>query len=133
MPADFLDTNVLIYLLSDDAAKAERAEGLLREGGVISVQVLNELANVARRKLNLGWDECSAFLDGLRALLEVVPLDVAVHEQGLRIARRHGLSVYDGMIAGAALAAGCTTLWSEDMHDGLVIDGALTIRTPFKV
>ena len=39
---DFFDTNVVLYLLSADAAKADRAEELLAIGGTISVQVLNE-------------------------------------------------------------------------------------------
>jgi predicted nucleic acid-binding protein len=47
----FFDTNVLLYLLSNDAAKADRAEALLASGGVVSVQVLNEFASVAKRKL----------------------------------------------------------------------------------
>ncbi|HKR18020.1 PIN domain-containing protein [Rhizorhapis sp.] len=131
MPADFIDTNVLIYLLGDDDRKAGQAETLLRQGGTISVQVLNELANVGRRKLGFSWGEVSEFLEGLRGLLDVVPLDEAVHEEGLRICSRHGLSVYDGMIASAALIAGCEVLWSEDMHHGLVIDDQLHIRNPF--
>ena len=47
----FFDTNVLLYLLSDDATKADRAESLLASGGTISVQVLNEFASVAAGKL----------------------------------------------------------------------------------
>jgi predicted nucleic acid-binding protein len=132
MPASFIDTNVLIYLLSNDVQKVERTEALLREGGTISVQVLNELANVARRKLGFAWEEVQAFLDGMRGLLDVMPLDVAVHEQGLRFGARYGLSVYDAMIVGAAKVAGCAILWSEDMQDGLVVDETLTIRNPFK-
>ena len=53
----FLDTNVLLYLLSRDAAKADRAEALVVAGGVISVQVLNEFASVASRKLEMSWAE----------------------------------------------------------------------------
>lgn len=131
MPGSFIDTNVLVYLAGTDSSKAERAETLLREGGTISVQVLNELANVARRKLGFSWDEVSSFLDSLRGLVDVVPLDEGVHEEGLRIGRRYGLSVYDGMIVGAALIAGCETLWSEDMHHGLVIEDRMQIRNPF--
>ena len=47
---DFFDTNVLLYLLSADAAKADRAEELLAIGGTISVQVLNEFADVASQQ-----------------------------------------------------------------------------------
>jgi predicted nucleic acid-binding protein len=131
MPASFIDTNVLVYLLGPDDEKARRAEDLLREGATISIQVLNELANVGRRKFGFSWEEMIEFLGGLRQLLDVVPLDEVTHDEGIRIARRYGLSVYDGMIAGAALTAGCEILWSEDMHDGLMIEDRLQIRNPF--
>jgi len=49
MPGSFIDTNILVYLTSSDAAKADRAETIVRAGGTISIQVLNEAANVARR------------------------------------------------------------------------------------
>lgn len=131
MLASFLDTNVLLYQLSNDPGKAERAEELVREGGTISVQVLNELANVARRKIGLKWSEVQSLSNTLRALLNVVSLDEEMHAHGLRLCERHGFSVYDGMIVAAALSAGCDTLWSEDMHAGFKVEGALTIRNPF--
>ena len=132
MSADFIDTNVLVYLASGDPAKADRAEAVLAGGGVISVQVLNELANVARRKMGLDWAGTRDLLDTIRALLEVRPLDLTTHDLGLSLAERHGLSVYDAMIVAAALEAGSETLWSEDMHDGLVVEGRLRIVDPFR-
>ena len=84
MPGSFFDTNVLVYLASGDAAKADRAEAILAAGGAISVQVLNELANVARRKMRMSWDDTHAFLSMLRGLLTVHPLTVETHETGLR-------------------------------------------------
>jgi len=131
MSDSFIDTNVLLYLAGTEIRKAERAELLLREGGIISVQVLNELANVTQRKLRFPWQDTLSFLDNVRGLLNVVPVDEAVHDEGLRISRRYGLSVYDGMIAGAALVCGCDRLWSEDMHHGLTIAGKLRIQNPF--
>lgn len=131
MPGSFFDTNVLLYLAGSDAAKAERAEALLEVGGVISVQVLNEMASVARRKMNLDWDQTHGMLGALRGLLEVRPLTVEVHGTGLTLAERYRLSIYDGMIVSSALDAGCETLWSEDMQDGLSIDGRLKIVNPF--
>jgi predicted nucleic acid-binding protein len=131
MPGDFFDTNVLIYLNSDPE-KAGRVRELLRRGGTISVQVLNEIADVTGRKLGFSWSETSEFLSLVRAALSTVPVTVAIHEAGLRLAERYHLSIYDGMIAAAALSAGCNTLWSEDMQDGLVIDRALTIVNPFR-
>jgi len=131
MPGDFFDTNVLVYMASGRTAKADRAERLVRDGGIISVQVLNEIANVARRKMRLSWPETRAFLSLMRGLLPVEPVTLKTHETGLALAERYRLSIYDGMIAAAALLAGCDRLWSEDMQDGLVIDGRLRIADPF--
>lgn len=133
MPDSFVDTNVLIYLAADDAAKAERVEELLAAGATISVQVLNETANVLRRKAGLSWDETRAFLNMVRSLAAVQSLTVETHEQGLRISERYRLSLYDGMIVAAARSAGCELIWSEDMQDGLLIDGPLRIQNPFKI
>jgi predicted nucleic acid-binding protein len=128
----FFDTSVLVYTFSDDYEKAVASEILIRQGGVINVQVLNELANVARRKIRLSWDETKLILDTTRALLTVLPLTEDIHCDGVRLARRYGLSIYDAMIAAAALSADCTVLMSEDMQDGMVIDNRLRIRNPFK-
>ena len=132
MPVSFFDTNVLVYLASGDAKKADRAEAAIAKGGSISVQVLNELANVARRKMQISWDETHALLNMLRDLLTVHPLTVEAHETGLGIAERYGLSTYDAMIAASALHAGCDTLWSEDMQHGLALKEGLRIVNPFR-
>jgi predicted nucleic acid-binding protein len=132
MPVSFFDTNVLVYLASGDAAKADRAESAIAAGGSISVQVLNELANVARRKMRMSWDDTHAFLNTLRGLLTVHPITVETHETGLRLAERYGLSIYDSMIAASALDAGCDTLWSEDMQHGMKLDEGLRIANPFR-
>lgn len=132
MRASFFDTNVLVYLASGDAAKADRAEAIIAGGGSISVQVLNEFANVARRKMQMTWDETHGFLDMLRGLLTVHPITVEIHEAGLRIAERYGLSIYDSLIAASALDAGCDTLWSGDMQHGMKVEGGLRIANPFR-
>ena len=132
MPGSFIDTNVLVYLASGDPVKAERAEKIVADGGTISVQVLNELANVARRKTCMTWSETHALLSTIRALLPVQPITVEIHETGLVLAERYGLSIYDAMIAASALHAECDTLLSEDMHDGMVIQDRLRIANPFR-
>lgn len=127
----FIDTNVLIYLASSHGAKADQAEEILKEGGTISVQVLNEFASVARRKLGMAWSETHVFLSTFRELLTVVPMTEEIHVAGLALAERYQLSVYDGMIVAAALDAGCDGVFSEDMKHDLVVDGRLVIRNPF--
>lgn len=132
MPGSFFDTNVLVYLASDDAAKADRAEAMVREGGAISVQVLNEIANVARRKMKLSWQETRNFLSSLRELLTIHPVTVDTHELGLALAEQHQLGIYDALIAASALLAECDRLWSEDLQDGMAIDRRLRIVNPFR-
>lgn len=127
----FHDTNVLLYLLSEDTAKADRAEKLLASGGRISVQVLNEFAAVAYRKLGMGWTDIRNILTQVRAVCAVEPLTIETHDRGLALASRYGLSVYDAMILSSALLAGCTLLYSEDLQDGQVFDRQLTARNPF--
>ncbi len=128
----FFDTNVVLYLLSGDVDKADRAEELLAAGGRISVQVLNEFAAVAVRKLHMPWPEIREVLAQVRAACTVEPLSVDTHDRATQIAERYGLSVYDALIVAAALLSGCTTLYSQDMQDGQVIEHKLTIRNPFK-
>ena len=130
MRGDFFDTNVVLYLL-DPGPKADVAEGLLRAGGTISVQVLNEALVNCVRKAGMTWDEAGQFLTGLSALCTVTDLTRQTHDVGRALAARYQLSVYDAMIVAAALLAGCTTLYSEDMHDGLVVEQTLRIVNPF--
>ncbi len=130
-PHEFVDTNVLIYAFSDDP-RAGRAEALLAKGCATGVQALNEFANVARRKLSMEWRDVREALDAIRVLLKpIAPLAIETHLDGIELAERYRLSVYDAMMIAAALRLGCATFWSEDMQDGLVVDGRLTIRNPF--
>ena len=132
MSGDFFDTNVLLYLLSEDAEKADRAESLVRGGGGVSVQVLNEAANVMRRKLRMSWRETREFLALVRGLLDVAPVTLETHELGLEFAERYGLSIYDSMIAAAAALNGFARLWSQDMQDGMRIGTGLRVENPFR-
>jgi predicted nucleic acid-binding protein len=130
----FFDTNVLVYVVGQEDERTALAEALVAGGGVVSVQVLNELTAVARRKLGLTWEEVGEALAAIRVLCpSPVPLTIETHEAGLRIAAQYQFHIYDALVAAAALEAECTTLYSEDLQDGQVIDGCLTIRNPFKM
>lgn len=132
MPGNFFDTNVIVYIASADPLKAVKAEQIIAGGGAISVQVLNEVTNVARRKMQMPWTEIHAFLSALRGLLTVHPLTIEIHEKGLALAERHSLSIYDGMIAASAIHARCDTLYSEDMQHGMLLEEGLRIVNPFR-
>lgn len=130
MSKPFIDSNVVLYLLSSDSNKADKAESLLEAGGVISVQVLNEVVSVCQRKLKLSWGEIDAIMQALKASVEIVPLTEATHELAVQLCKRYQLSFYDAHICSAALVAGCIEVLSEDMQDGMMVDG-LVIENPF--
>jgi len=132
MPGSFFDTNVLVYVASGNCAKADRAEAIISDGGVISVQVLNELTNVARRKMQMTWTETHGFLSALRGLLTVQPMTVDIHESGLALAERYTLSTYDAMIVASARHADCDRLWSEDLPHGMEFGQGLRVVNPFR-
>lgn len=97
----------------------------------MSVQVLNELASVARRKLNMTWQEVREIVAQIRTICRVESLTVETHAKGIEIAERYNLSVYDGMILASALDAGGAMIYTEDLQYRQVIDDRLPIRNPF--
>ncbi|EWY38715.1 pilus biogenesis protein [Skermanella stibiiresistens SB22] len=132
MAGEFLDTNILIYAFTDDP-RSRKAQELLGKGCVIGVQVLNEFANVARRKLGMTWEELREALSSIQIVCPtVLPMDLQVHNDALAIAERYGFSIFDSLMIASALRGGCGILWSEDMRDGMVIDGRLRIVNPFR-
>ena len=126
----FFDTSILIHA-QQKGEKGDAARALLARGGTLSVQVLNEFAAVARRKLGYEWDAVAeAIEDALALVAAPAPLSLETHRAALALARDHALSFYDALIVAAAARARCDTLWSQDMQHGRAF-GALTIRNPF--
>lgn len=131
MAKAFFDTNVLLYLLSGVAAKADRAEALLAAGGVISVQVLNEFAAVAHRKAKLSWPDIRELLSTIQATCQVVPVTLELHAAALAVAERYRFTIYDSLIVAAAQGSNCEVLYSEDLQDGQTF-GTTKVSNPFK-
>jgi len=126
----FLDTNILVYA-QEAGARGDIARQLVAEGGIVSVQILNELANVLSRKLRRDWSEVVAVLDDARAALdEPMPVTLPLHLSALEFARNHNVAFYDALILAAAIEAGCETLYSEDFQHGRRF-GECTIVNPF--
>ena len=145
----FFDTNTMVYLLEGKDAstgmaltpmeieanrKGDITLHLLQTGDIfVGVQVFNELCNVAlRRKLN--WIKTKEMLTTLEALCnEVVAVTLEVHKRGLALREKYQFQFYDSLMLAAALCAGCTTFYSEDMQDGQIIEKTMIIRNPFKI
>ncbi len=132
MNASFLDTNIVVYCFSDDDDKRFKALAILASTPTISVQVLNECANILKRKLNFKPEEINVVIKRLIQECHVVPLTAETTLSALSISERYGFSIYDSLIVAAAFSANCTTLFSEDMQHQQVIDDKLTIVNPFK-
>ena len=126
----FLDSNVLLYLLSGDEAKADRAEALLKANPIVSVQVLNEVTWVSRRKLKLAWIEIQTLLDAIKSCCSVVALTEASHAQAVQLAQVHQLSFFDAHILSSAVLSNAHILMTEDLAAGSVLNGVL-IQNPF--
>jgi predicted nucleic acid-binding protein len=130
-PIAFVDSNVVLYLLSKDAVREKQALDVIQTRPWISVQVLNEVTDVGRKKAGMAWTEISDFLKDVRHFCPVAPLTEAIHDDTRRLAERYQLSLYDACIVAAALSVKASTVWSQGMHTGLVVDGILTIKNPF--
>jgi predicted nucleic acid-binding protein len=129
--SSFFDTNVPVYTASFDATKKQRAIDCLQQGGIASVQVLNEFVNVARRKLRHDWPQIELAISLFQTSLDaVVPITLGTHTSALLLARDHHLHIYDALIVASALESGCDTLFSEDLQHGRSF-GGLTIVNPF--
>jgi predicted nucleic acid-binding protein len=129
----FFDTNVLIYAIAQNDRRSVVAEELLAEGGIISVQVLNEFVSVTRRKIQMPWADVTEALDSIRILCPApISITLKTHDSALGIAQQYGYSIYDALIAASALEANCSALYSEDLQDGQIIGKKLTIQNPFR-
>lgn len=127
----FFDTNVVLYSLSNEPWRKQRVAEWMSGGAVISTQVLAESANVMRRKFKLDLADIQDFHDVLLGACEIRLIETATVQHALEVAARYGFSIYDSLILATALEAGCSTLYSEDMQHGQVIEGTLTIFDPF--
>ena len=130
----FLDTNVLIYLYSEDEPeKANLALNCAQElNAWISTQVLNEVSNVMRRKQKLAYSDVLNVVQELQSSFQVATVTPRTIEQALLLGERYGYSYFDCLMLASSLEQGCVTLYSEDMQHGQVIEGSMRIVNPFE-
>lgn len=127
----FADTNIVIYAYGVDPAKVAKAKVVLNDTPVISTQVINEFHNVARRKLGLDMATRHRIATDLLQSCRVVAVDQAIVSAAMLVEARYLVSYWDALIIAAALATGCNTLYSEDLQDGQIFEGRLTVKNPF--
>ena len=127
----FFDTNILLYLLSENDKKADCSETLISRGGIISAQVLNEFASVASKNLRMEYADIREILDSLRSICTVVPLSLETHNMGIDIAERYGFAFYDSLIVASALQSDCSILYTENLQNNQIIEKQLTLINPF--
>jgi predicted nucleic acid-binding protein len=129
----FFDTNVLVYAMAQGDLRTPEAEGLLTQGGVVSVQVLNEFVRVALGKMKMPWGDLRDALEVIQIFCPApLPITLVTHQDALTIAEKYRFGIFDALIVASALEANCPVLYSEDMRDGQVIDGRMRIRNPFR-
>jgi len=128
----FVDTNLLVYAISTDAVKADKIEHLFRESFdfVVSTQVINEFVHTCHRKQLLPADDIRRLVEDFLLFFDLVTIEETTILTAFDLKARHGFAWYDALIVAVALEIGCATLYSEDMHHGLVVEGRLTIRNP---
>jgi predicted nucleic acid-binding protein len=133
MSKHFLDTNILIYAYSNsELTKADRANGLIfEESSLISIQVINEFANICLKKLRLDGEAVISAVKEITRATNVVSFSISTQLQALQLCHQHSFSYYDALIVATALENGCTTLYSEDMQNNQLIENQLRIVNPF--
>jgi predicted nucleic acid-binding protein len=135
----FIDTNVFVYHLdSSDPHKHQISERLIRQAlatgnACISAQVVQECLNVALRKAQviLPIESVRAYLDAVLLPLMQGGATDALYHRALDVQARWRFSFYDSLVVAAAMAAGCTTLWTEDLQHGQKLDD-LTVVNPYR-
>ena len=135
----FLDTNIIIYAYDTSAGEKHRIARKTMEDlwdsshGTLSTQVLQEFYVNVTRKIPKPLE--------IRIAREIVgdllKWDVVVNDgdsilEAIEIQHRFNFSFWDAMIIASALKGGATTLLSEDLTDGQLLNG-LTIRNPFAI
>lgn len=130
----FLDSNLWVYLYSD-RDKGNIVRNIIEDyfiDIVLSAQVLGEFFNVLTRKIMRTKKEAREIISDLAMNFEVIEIDKSLVLEAMEISIRYKYSYWDSLIVAAALGTGCSMLYTEDLHDGQIINGRLKIVNPFK-
>lgn len=128
----FIDSNILIYSISNEFGKSQIARNVLLDNNIIiSTQVLNEFCNVILRKKLMTPKQVGLAISAFVNDFTIIDIDSDLIIDALTIKNRHQYSYWDSLIIATALKSNVDILYSEDMHHNHVIDNKLTIINPF--
>ncbi len=134
----FWDSNLWIYFFTDsadpiDVGKQNTVKSMLSALPNLfsSTQVFNEVANVLLKKFKFSEADTLQILQEIDTLTTCIPLTKDISFKALDLKARYQLSWFDSLIVAAALEAKCNLLYTEDLHNGLIIEQTLTIKNPF--
>jgi predicted nucleic acid-binding protein len=128
-----VDTNVLLYSLDEfSTGKQSVARRLLLDKPVISSQNLSEFLNVLTKRWKYSKQKAMQATDVLLATCRYVPTERSTVQRAFELVRRYDFQLFDSLVVAAALGAGCTKLYSEDMQHGLMVENQLLILDPFR-
>ncbi|MCF8386794.1 MAG: PIN domain-containing protein [Bacteroidales bacterium] len=131
----FIDTNILVYYFQQkDEQKKEISRNLIHTYFTqinISTQVLGELFSVITKQGNPS-EKSTKIVKACKEYFEVNDVTVNTVDDALEIHKKYKYSYYDSLVIASALQAGCTILFSEDMHHGQLIFKRMKIKNPFK-
>ena len=128
----FLDSNIFLYAFSTkDLTKQKIASSLVVKPMTISTQVINEVSNNLLKKLNFSNNDIAHFVEDCYVKYSVIDFTKNIFIKASELREKYNFSYYDSLIVSSALLSHCSTLYSEDMHHGLVVEKQLTIINPF--
>lgn len=127
----FLDSNIIIYLIDTHLEKSEIAEKLVGRGSHVNAQVLVEIANVCKRKLNWSKHQIWELWYQLMTDCQMTDVTETTIAEAIYLTERYHFQLFDAIIVSGALEAGCSILYSEDMQHQMVVEDRLTIVNPF--
>ncbi|MBY0433103.1 MAG: PIN domain-containing protein [Cyclobacteriaceae bacterium] len=132
MSRAFLDSNICVYWFDkSNPDKQDKALVLLKSRPFVSSQVVIETYLACSRKLKLPAQICDENTLILCDAATVMPIEPSTFSAALSLKSKLQFSFLDSLIIASALQAECTTLYSEDLQHGQLIEGKLKIVNPF--
>ncbi|MFP5041436.1 PIN domain-containing protein [Parasediminibacterium sp. JCM 36343] len=132
MSSTFIDTNILLYSIDvRDTRKQIIAANLIDTEPFICAQNISELINVLLNKWKYPKQNLEIIIGEILDSCYLANTSQVTYKKAFGLIKRYNLQIFDAIIVSAALDAGCSVLYTEDMQHGLVVEKKLKIQNPF--